>query len=660
MSWFANTLGLWQWLLVLMIPPAIVLLYFLKLKRQPLEVPSTYLWHRTIEDLHVNSIWQKLRQNLLLLLQLLLLLLAILSLLRPYWEGSKLSGNRYIFLVDTSASMSSTDVKPTRLEAAKEMLINMIEQDLAPGAVAMVISYSDRAIVEQPFTDNRRQLVSKIRAIEQTQRPSMLEEALRVAAGRANPGRIGDPENEADVAAAEAIPATLMILSDGRYRSEPKFAMGNLYPEYVRIGDLEAKNVGITAFSTASSTESIDEVQAFVQVENYCSFDTEVTLQLFLGDTMIDAASFVLQAGTSRGTEFEFNSTEDGELRLEIEQNDDFMADNIAYAALRRPRKAHVLFVTPGNEAIDLVLNTDFVSKLADVNVATPDVLETEEYTNPADSGAFDLVIYDRCAPKQMPQASTLFIGSIPPEGGWEQEEVAALPQVIDADYAHPILQFVQFGTTAIIEGKPLKLPSGASMLVDSQFGPIMAIGAREGFEDLVQGFEIISTDDSGQNLVNTNWQTRHSFPVFIGNVITYLGGISNSQASPVIEPGQPISLRTASPKKEVRVESPTGQSLRIGRSPQGVFFYGNTEIKGIYDVREENDDEISQQFTVNLFDQYESNIVPAEVISTDYEKIEGVSAWVPARREGWKYLLLAALLILLIEWYIYNRRVYV
>ena len=35
---------------------AIVLLYFLKLKRTPLEVPSTYLWQRTIEDLHVNSL----------------------------------------------------------------------------------------------------------------------------------------------------------------------------------------------------------------------------------------------------------------------------------------------------------------------------------------------------------------------------------------------------------------------------------------------------------------------------------------------------------------------------------------------------------------------------------------------------------------------------
>ncbi len=41
------------------------------LKREPLEVPSTYLWHKSIEDLHVNSIWQRLRRSLLLLLQLL-------------------------------------------------------------------------------------------------------------------------------------------------------------------------------------------------------------------------------------------------------------------------------------------------------------------------------------------------------------------------------------------------------------------------------------------------------------------------------------------------------------------------------------------------------------------------------------------------------------
>src|SRR5213592_3317747 len=95
-----NTLTWWQWGLLALVPPAIVALYFLKLRRQPLEVPSTYLWKRTIEDLHVNSLWQWL-----------LVALAMLALMRPGWEGTKLQGDRFIFLVDNSASMSSTDEK---------------------------------------------------------------------------------------------------------------------------------------------------------------------------------------------------------------------------------------------------------------------------------------------------------------------------------------------------------------------------------------------------------------------------------------------------------------------------------------------------------------------------------------------------------------------
>ena len=70
-SLFRNTLAPWQWAILAVIPPAIIALYFLKLKRNPLEVPSTYLWKKSIEDLHVNSLWQRMRKNILLLLQLL-------------------------------------------------------------------------------------------------------------------------------------------------------------------------------------------------------------------------------------------------------------------------------------------------------------------------------------------------------------------------------------------------------------------------------------------------------------------------------------------------------------------------------------------------------------------------------------------------------------
>src|SRR2546427_8413668 len=121
-----NTLVWWQWGLLALVPPEIIALYFLKLRRQPLEVPSTYLWSRAIEDLHVNSLWQRLRQSLLLFLQLLLIAIIVLTLLRPGWSGTKLEGKRFVFLIDTSASMAATDISPSRLDRARRQAFDFI------------------------------------------------------------------------------------------------------------------------------------------------------------------------------------------------------------------------------------------------------------------------------------------------------------------------------------------------------------------------------------------------------------------------------------------------------------------------------------------------------------------------------------------------------
>jgi len=145
---FRNTLGTPSWLLLGLIPPAIFALYFLKLKRQPLEVPSTYLWHRVIEDLHVNSLWQRLRKSLLLLLQLLMVGLAMLALLRPGWQGQALDGQRFIFLLDNSASMSATDTTAdetngkTRFAEAKERIAALVDQ-LDSDMSAMLITFAE-------------------------------------------------------------------------------------------------------------------------------------------------------------------------------------------------------------------------------------------------------------------------------------------------------------------------------------------------------------------------------------------------------------------------------------------------------------------------------------------------------------------------------------
>jgi len=204
-DFFYNTLSPWQWGLLALVPPAILALYFLKLKRQPLEVPSTYLWKRSIEDMHVNSLWQRLRQNLLLFLQLLLVALAMLALLRPGWQSAKLDGERFIFLVDNSASMSATDIDgaKNRLDEAKKLVGGLIDQ-MDSGMTAMLVSFADTPQVVQEFTNNRRLLRERLESIEPTVRGTDLRGALELADGLANPSRMPIQEGDKEIDVVEA------------------------------------------------------------------------------------------------------------------------------------------------------------------------------------------------------------------------------------------------------------------------------------------------------------------------------------------------------------------------------------------------------------------------------------------------------------------------
>ena len=265
-----NSLPVYQWMILGLIPPLIVLLYFLKLRRTPVEVPSTYLWTKTVEDMHVNDIWQRLRKNLLLLLQLMAVGLLILACLRPGCQGESLSGDRFIFVVDQSASMSATDTEKglSRLEESKLQIKTMIDRMKSSDA-GMVISFSDRSIVDQSYTTNKSLLKRKVEAIKQTEKGSDINEALLAASGLANPGRTSDRTSNIDVQVAEALDATLFIYSDGAVKNVPTFSLGNLTPEYHPIGSFEPpSNVGITAFSINDQMDVGGQVQIFARLQN--------------------------------------------------------------------------------------------------------------------------------------------------------------------------------------------------------------------------------------------------------------------------------------------------------------------------------------------------------------------------------------------------------
>lgn len=634
-----------------LIPPAILALYFLKLKREPLEVPSTFLWHKAIEDLHVNSLWQRLRRSLLLLLQLLIIGLVILALLNPTWQGQELPGDRYIFLIDNSASMSATDVEPTRLDSAKRQTAELIEQ-MKPGSAAMIISFCDVARVEQNFTTNRRELLRRLEAIRPTARSTEIREALLFAAGLANPGRTST--DAGDVQIAEALDAELYILSDGKMPAVDDFNLGNLRPTFITIGKPVASNVAIAAFNTRRKERDPDALEAFARLHNYGQQEEAVVVELWQDDQLIDASQETLAPGGSTGVVFPLEEQEAGVLELRASTEDDLALDNVAWATINRPRPARVLLLTPGNQPLEFSLTTELAKRIAEVNIESPAFLQTEDYRRAAASGAFDLVIFDRCAPETMPLANTFFIGTLPPGGNWTAEDQVDVPVIIDTDQSHPIMQLIEMGDVDIVEGRPLKVPPGGTVLIETQAGPMLAIAPREGYEDAVLGFRLL--DDGG---IDTNWPLRLSFPLFVMNTLNYLGTPQLGHFGNSSQPGEPLALEGPPGVDEITVRTPQKEAVRVRRGNLGVFNFSGTNELGVYEV-DEGDDAVGH-FAVNLFNAEESNIRPPEdnSVSIGHVDIAGQSVPRIARTQGWRWLLLAGLVVLIAEWYIYNRRVY-
>lgn len=660
MSSFINTLGPVGWTLLALVPPAIVALYFLKLRRQPLEVPSTFLWSRTIEDLHVNSLWQKMRQSLLLFLQLLFVLLLILAVLRPGMEGEQqLVGDRFVFLIDNSASMGTKDEQSdrTRLEEAKRRVLEMIDQ-MDSGDVGMIVTFSDRASVTQQFTDNQRVLTSKVNAIQPTEHTTDIMEALRVASGLANPGQ--SAFEDGDVQVADAKPATAYILSDGRFQTITDFSFGNLQPVYVPMGSFNTGNVGILAFSTQRNAEKEDELQVFARIARFGPEPSEVTANLYFNGELLDVARIQLdnEDGTG-GVQFDLGNLDVGKLRIEIEHEDLFPADNIAYAAINPPERAKVLVVSAGNDYLKFALGTDQIRRIADVTLVDPDFLKGEDYPKEAASGLYDVIVYDDCVPEVMPESNTVFFGQRPPVDGWKFSEEKVLPQIIDIAQSHPIMSFVNLGNVSIYKSASLEFPPGGTTLIESDQGALMAIAPRKSFEDAVLGFAFLTSEDD-KTFYNTEWTKRLSFPVFVKNLVEYLGDVKQGQGEMSIRPGENFTFRSNGFAKEVHITPPQGRQRTIVPTADNLFSFGETDLLGTYEVREGDAKDVTQYFSVNIFDVQESDVEPKAEIETQWETIEGQSAWLPMRREFWKWLVVLALVVLLIEWYIYNRRVYV
>ena len=373
--------------------PLIVLLYFLRLKRQPVAVPSTFLWKKSIEDLHVNRLMQWLRKNVLLLLQLLAVLLFIYAALGPRMHGSVTGGRHYILMIDNSASMGATDVPPSRLEWAKAEALRTIDAatDADPG---MLIVFNATAEIRQSYTANREELKAAVRAVEPSQFPTRIDEALALAASRANPTRSTEneaaapanpePGKERTYFATEGFAADIFLFSDGRFPNVIDFPLENLnvqFPEIPSPGSGgTSNNLAVVRFTAERDAADLNKVLARGTVLNFRDAAANIDVRLDVRDRNdANAVSFskpitVPAKGLRATAVSEANPKEPpadpkpGEAEVEfvvpeVPENADVVLmlslvhggdalpiDDTARVVLGVARKAKVLVVTPGNK----------------------------------------------------------------------------------------------------------------------------------------------------------------------------------------------------------------------------------------------------------------------------------------------------------------------
>lgn len=640
--------------------PLLLLLYFLKLKRREQIVSSTLLWKRAVQDLQVNAPFQKLKRNILLLLQLLTLLAILFALAGPILSLKAKPARRYVLLIDCSASMNATDVEPTRLEAAKEQA-KIFVKSLSDKAIfslsgdsdqTMVIAFDDRARVMCNFTSDKRQLTRAIESITPGDGDSSLAEAVVVARAFAQ-----SPGLEADFMSAEE-PAQLVLFSDGRIRDLEEIVVGPDELIFHCIGE-SGRNVGITAMQARRSYEKPDEINVFATLTNYSDEVVTSDVQLSINNDVRAVRSVTIPARKARGASdvnhpgkvavnFSLEYTESGVLEVRQLQGsgrkDSLSCDDAAWAILLPPKKLSVLLVTTGNVVLESALQACSPALL---EVQSPTQFDAMDHWALSIEQPYDIIVLDNHLPAQLPRCRYLVFGH-PPEG-----IDVSVPQqlenqvIVDWRPKHPVLKYVNLMNLFAAKCYQMVLPRDAEVLAEFNETPAMALVRRNGSVFLLVGFDVLQS----------NWPFEPSFVLFCYNASGFLSMEFGQNQQTNLKVGQPIVVEGLSAEIAARIDGPDFSGTEIKSSSAGSIRFPGTNRVGVYSLSVP--DQPNRLFAVNLLDSQESNIEPRRKIVFSGQPVEAQQrALSRANLPLWPFLVVLALVLVCLEWLIYNFKV--
>lgn len=600
--------------------PAILLLYFLRLKRDVRVVSSTYLWKKTVDAYRVNRPFQRFQNHLLLWLQLLAVLLLALAASRPYMERRQRTSGIHLVLIDHSASMSTREEGGrTRLDLARDFLRDMIG-GLPGGDRMMVIGFSDRPFVAAPLTSDRGALLRGAALVGPTERPTRIEEAWHTALSVARQFDLSD----------------IYLLSDGGFRTLPQLTEAHANVHYIPFGK-SWDNAGIVHLETRQSEEGDRRVEIFARVINRRDRKVQATAELRLGDRLVDAKSVEIEPGSERGVVFERPASDEGMAEVRLTGGDAFPTDDRAWIPVGGAELVRVALV--GEENVFLKQALAMNPRIELTVVSPADFAKIR--------GKFresDLIVFDGADSGPVEQGTYLYLGGAPSTPGFGTGREVENPTLLKWDAEHPLTRYINFSTVHVGKAVEVSVPSWGRTLLSSDHGPVIAVGERGGLRVACVSFRILDSD----------WPLRVSFPIFFANAIRWAREEEPASTDRIVRPGEPLSVRAPREPQSGTFTDPAGRVKTIASTASDRMTLADTERPGIYRVKWEKR-ESETLFAVSLADAWESDIrVPdrVEMGGTKLQAREG-SAFVRVEFASW--LALLGLAVLMAEWLVYQ-----
>ncbi|GAB4202378.1 MAG: BatA and WFA domain-containing protein [Roseiflexaceae bacterium] len=610
----------------LVVGPLIVAMYLLKLRREERTVSSTFLWRKMVRDVEANAPWQKLRRNLLLLLQLLLLLLLALALARPFFRTAGIAGRNLIVIIDRSASMAATDVPPSRIEAARRQAIELIDQ-LPDGGRATIIAAGGQMDMPVSATTDRRQLRDAINSITTLNGGgSDLVQPLTLASALA----AREPESE------------IAIISDGNVKIPGDIRVPATV-RYFPIGQSD-RNVAVSALALQPSAAG---QTLFAQATNYGPEPARRRMDLYLDGSLFNAYELEIAPGRDQSIVVDVPvQVRVAEARLVAPegQTDALPSDDQAWASSNAGEGTKVRVVTSGNRFLITALG---LLPSLQVTLAPS---STAVFTETA--AQVPVTILDGVVPATLPPGNLLFIA---PPRSTEFFSVTGqidFPALRPAPGDEPLLRAgggsVSLSDVSVLRANRIAPGAWARTVVDGDGGPLLLAGERDGRRIVVLAFR----------LQNSDLPLQVAFPLLMSNLINFLAPGSGAEAAQ-LAPDQALALNVDASISEVRVTKPDGSAVPVPIN-NGQALFADTDTLGVYTVEQFQGDRLvsRQRYAVNLFAPDESRVVPQAELNVP--QVSGLQQAVTSERVGrqeiWRWLAAIALVVLVIEWLVYQR----